>query len=160
MDRGCHRGYTARMQHTRQISIALVLLSLLVVPPPAVAGGIGKEVWIGAGWSWPGYGEGVMACARGGIGAVFARYLGLGISAQADLDHAYYFADASVFLPPLGLIEPYGRFQYGKRDDKDDAAMGWAAGIRTGQESIRLYLEGHQILEPEDNYGFSIGISF
>jgi hypothetical protein len=160
MDRGGHRGYTAGMQHTRHISIAIVLLGLLVVPRSAVSGGIGTDIWIGAGWSWPDYGDGTMACARGGISAVIARYAGLGVSAQADNDRVFYFADASVYLPRLGLIEPYGRFQYGKPDDKDDEAMGWAVGIRTGEDEIHLYLEGHQILEPGDNYGFSIGISF
>jgi hypothetical protein len=154
--------YTARMQHTRHLSIALVLLSLLLVPPPAVAGGIGKEIWVGAGWAWPEYedDDGAMACARGGIGALIGRHAGLGVSAYADRKRAYFFADASIFLPPLGLVEPYGRFQYGRRDDRDDAAMGWVLGARTGQESVRFFLEGHQIFEPEDNYGFSLGISF
>lgn len=132
----------------------------LALPSGAVAAGLNQEIWVGAGFSWPDYGEGAMACARGGFGLVFKRYVGLGISGQADRERVHYFGDASVFFPRFDLLEPYGRFQYGHRDDGGDAAMGWVAGIRARGDTIRAYVEVNQIFEPESNVGVTLGISF
>ena len=148
------------MQHTRHLVTVLLLLGSLALPSSSAALDVGNEIWMGAGFSWPDYGDGAMACARGGFDLVFERYVGLGLSAQADRDRIHYFGHASVFFPRFDMLEPYGRFQYGRRDDGDDTAMGWAVGLRAGVDSIRAYLEFHQIFEPENNYGVTLGIAF
>lgn len=125
-----------------------------------MAGDVHSEVWIGGGVSYPDYHGAAEACGRGGIGAVFREHFTLGISGQADRDHFHYFADAGVILPEVSFVVPYGRFQFGRRDDRDDNAMGWAAGVRVEGEVMSLYFEAHQIFEPEDNKGLSLGIWF
>ena len=133
----------------------------MLAAPGARADGVGKEIWIGGGVSWPSYHDDTpMACVRGGIGAVFLKHATLGVSAQADRYHVHYFADAGVILPPLGLLIPYGRFQVGRRDDRDATAMGWVGGVRVGDDAINFFVEAHGIFEPEKNIGASAGISF
>lgn len=162
MDRSRVRAYTAPMRNRpgARIILGVSLLVLLLIPAVGRAGAVGSEIWIGAGASWADGHEKGMACLRGGAGVVFARHFTLGLSAQADRNRYYYFADSSVIFPPLGLMEPYARFFIGRRDDVDDSAMGWAAGFRTGEDAIRVFLEGYGIFEPEGNYGVCVGISF
>ena len=147
------------MQHPRHLVTALLLLGSLALPSSSAALDVGNEIWMGAGFSWPDYEDQVMACERCGFGLIFARHVGLGISAQADRDRIHYFGDASIYFPQFDMLEPYGRFQYGRRDDGDDA-MGWCVGLRAGGDSIRAYLEFNQIFEPENNYGVTLGIAF
>ena len=139
---------------------ALVVSSALPFVPVARAGAVGTQVWVGPGASWPDYNEKPIACVRGGIGVLLADHFTLGASGQADREHSYYFADASVIFPPVGLLEPYARFQFGRRDHSGDDAMGGSAGVRIGEDAIRLFAEGYWIFEPEDNYGVVFGISF
>jgi hypothetical protein len=103
-----------------------------------------------------------MACIRGGISAVFVDHVMVGISGQADRDRIHYFGDAGVIFPLVWGIEPYARFQAGRRDDRDDTALGWAAGFRLGDtgNAVKFFVEGHGIVEPEENNGISAGISF
>lgn len=121
-----------------------------------------KEIWIGGGVSWPIYRDLATACGRGGIGAVFADHFVLGVSAQVDREHFHYFADAGLISPAVWGLEPYGRFQVGRRNDRDDTATGWAFGLRLGDTEgvTHLFLEGHGIIEPEENNGISFGIVF
>jgi hypothetical protein len=149
-----------QLRHHLRI-IGLLSAGFLLQGSGARAGTVGKEAWIAGGVTWPAYyvSSGI-ACLRGGIGAVFLQHVTLGVSAQANRYHNYYFADAGLILPPLGLCTPYGRFQYGRRDDGDDAAMGWVGGFRLGEDSVQLFLEGHGVFEPERDAGVSLGISF
>jgi hypothetical protein len=150
------------MKHTnRSLPLAAALLfAALLSPAASRAGALGTEVWLGTGVSWPDYHEKPIACVRAGLGLVFRNVVGFGISGQADKDRVHYFGNASVTLPTIGLVEPYGRFEMGRRDDRDDTAWGWVAGLRTGEEAIRFYLEANQIVEPEKDFGLSIGIAF
>jgi len=86
--------------------------------------------------------------------------LTLGVSGQADNDHFHYFTDAGVILPGLGLFLPYGRYQFGRREDSNDNAWGWCAGIRLAGEGVSLYVEFNDIVEPESNRGVTLGIWF
>lgn len=146
------------MRHILWTGIILAALTLL--PQRAHADAIGKDIWLGAGASWPDYRDKAMACVRGGAGVLLARHFTLGISGQADRDHTWYFGDASVILPALGMLEPYGRFQIGRRDHAGENSMAWSAGVRLGEDTIRIFAEGYGIFEPEDNYGACFGISF
>jgi len=150
------------MQH--RFSLAVLFIAAFAALPPgasaATAGEIRPEVWIGGGVSYPEYHSAAETCGRAGIGAIFLDHLTLGASAQIDRDHAHYFADAGVILPEVWFLVPYGRFQYGRRDDRDDAAKGWAAGVRLEGDGASLYFEAHQIFEPEDDKGLSLGIWF
>jgi hypothetical protein len=148
------------MRHILWTGMLLTIFTLIPVRT-VHAGGIGKEIWVGAGAVWPDYHDReAMAVVRGGVGMVIARHVTLGVSAQADRDRWYYFADTSVIFPAMGLIEPYARFQIGRRDDVDDTAMVWSAGVRTGEDSIRIFIEGFGVFEPAENYGGCVGISF
>jgi hypothetical protein len=150
-----------QLRHFYRMVVGIALVGFVLAASGARADGIGKEVWIGGGVSWPEYHDDTaMACLRGGIGAVFFNHVTLGASAQADRDHIYYFADAGLILPSLGLVVPYGRFQVGRRDDHDDTAMGWVGGVRVGDDVINFFVEAHGIFEPEKNLGASAGISF
>lgn len=137
---------------------------LVVLAGAGVARADGFEVkpefWIGGGVSWPDYHDHSEALARGGIGAIFAGHITLGASAQADRDHFHYFADAGVSLPQVSFFVPYGRYQFGRRDDGGDNAWGWCAGIRMIGEGINLYLEASEILEPEFNKALTFGVQF
>ena len=126
----------------------------------AHAADITPEVWFGGGASWPDYHNASEACGRGGIGAVFADHFTLGASGQADRDHFHYFADAGVILPEVWFLVPYGRYQFGRRDDRSDNAWGWCAGIRLVGDGISIYVEASEILEPEFNKALSLGIWF
>jgi hypothetical protein len=150
------------MQHPLRARIipALSLVALLLLPSGAKAGSVGKEFWVGGGAGWPEDNSKAGANIRGGAQLIFARHFTLGVSGQADRERYYYFADSSIIFPPLGMVEPYGRFQVGRRDDVDDTAMGWAAGLRMGEDSIRVFAEGYGIFEPAGNYGVCVGISF
>lgn len=138
----------------------VTLLVALALSRAARAGDISPEVWIGGGASWPDYHGTSESCARAGIGAVFAGHLTLGASGQADRDHFHYFADGGVILPEIWFFVPYGRYQFGRRDDRDDNAWGWCAGIRLEGEGISLYVEASEILEPEFNKSLTLGIWF
>jgi hypothetical protein len=142
------------------ILLIAFLIATLARVSPVLAGDVHPEVWIGGGVSYPDYHGAAEACGRGGIGAVFMDHVTLGVSGQADRDHFHYFADAGVILPEVSFLVPYGRFQFGRRDDRDDNAMGWAAGVRVAGDVMSLYFEAHQIFEPEDNKGLSVGIWF
>jgi hypothetical protein len=142
------------------ILLIAFLIATLAHVSPVLAGDVHPEVWIGSGVSYPDYHGAAEACGRGGIGAVFMDHVTLGVSGQADRDHFHYFADAGVILPEVSFLVPYGRFQFGRRDDRDDNAMGWAAGVRVAGDVMSLYFEAHQIFEPEDNKGLSVGIWF
>jgi hypothetical protein len=162
VDPGAMRRYTPLMHHRFSLAV-LFIVAFAALPPAAsadTAGGIRPEVWIGGGVSYPEYHDVPEACGRGGIGAIFLDHLTLGVSAQADRDHVHYFADAGVILPEISFLVPYARFQYGRRDDRDDAAKGWAAGVRLEGDGISLYFEAHKIFEPEDDKGLSLGIWF
>jgi hypothetical protein len=151
------------MQHriASWIVICSTLLTLAgLFAAPAHAGDIKPEVWLGGGASWPDYHGASETMARAGIGAVFASHVTLGASGQADRDHFHYFADAGVILPQVWFLVPYGRYQFGRRDDRDDNAWGWCAGIRLVGEGISVYVEANEILEPEFNKGLSLGIWF
>ena len=156
------RSILRRMKHThrRLLLRAAFLFATLIVPAASRAGDIGTEAWFGSGISWPDYRDEPIVCARGGLGLLFKNVVGLGISGQADKDRFHYFGNASVILPAVGLFQPYGRFEVGRRDDRDDTAWGWAAGLRTGEEAIRFYLEANQIVEPDQDFGLTIGIAF
>ena len=127
---------------------------------PAHAGDIKPEVWFGAGVSYPDYHDVSEAMVRGGIGGVFAEHFTLGVSGQADRDRWHYFVDGGVILPEVWFLVPYGRYQFGRRDDRDDNAWGWCAGLRLMGESISVYVEANEILEPEFNKGLSFGLWF
>ena len=150
--------------HKRFIHLRFIIVTLVAVmtwAPNVRAGEVVRpEFWVGGGVSWPDYHDTAEACARGGIGAVFKDHLTLGISGQADRDHFHYFADGGVILPEIGLLVPYGRYQFGRRDDSDDNATGWCAGVRLEGEGVSFYVEFHQIMEPDDNKGMSLGIWF
>jgi len=150
--------------HQRFVRLKSLVLTLIIsiLPLAARAGGIEvkPEVWMGGGVSWPDYHAHSEACARGGFGGVFAKHFTLGISGQVDRDRFHYFADGGVILPQVSFFEAYGRYQFGRRDDRDDNAWGWCAGIRMLGEGINLYLEASEILEPEFNKGLSLGIWF
>ena len=154
--------YTARMQNSRpaRLIFGISVLGLVLMPHVVLGGPVGKDFWVGGGVSWPDYREKAIACMRGGLGAVFFDHITLGISGHVDRERFHYFVDTSVISPPIGLMEVYGRFQIGRRDDRDDTAMGWAAGIRTGEDAIRVFVEGYSIFEPQENYGACVGISF
>jgi hypothetical protein len=125
------------------------------------AGELGPEVWIGGGVSYPDYHNSAEAYGRGGIGVILANRFTLGISAQADRDHFYYFADGGMLFRQVGgIFTPYGRFQIGRRDDRSDTAMGWAGGLRVEGDGIGFYFEANGIFEPEDDKGLSLGIWF
>lgn len=147
-----------------RIILLLVVVGILgfslLVATDAAAGSVGTELWMAGGFSFPDYADIVRACARGGVSVVFMDRFTLGVSGQADRDRYYYFGDASILLPPMGLTVPYARFQVGRRDDVSDTAMGWAAGLRLGEENLSFFLEAHQIFEPDNNFGFSGGISY
>jgi hypothetical protein len=140
----------------------VTLLVVLLSPLSARADGleIKPEVWLGGGVSWPDYHAHSEACARGGVGAVFAKYVTLGISGQADRDFFHIFADAGLIGPQVSFFVPYGRYQFGRRTDRDDDAWGWCAGIRMKGEGVDLYLEASEILEPEFNKALTFGIYF
>ncbi|HET6462931.1 MAG TPA: hypothetical protein VFH33_03950 [Candidatus Krumholzibacteria bacterium] len=150
--------------HQRFVLLKSLVLTLIIslLPWAARAGGIEvtPEVWIGGGVSWPVYHAHSEACGRGGFGAVFAQHVTLGISGQADRDHFHYFVDGGVILPQVWFLVPYGRYQFGRRDDRDDNAWGWCAGMRLLGEGINFYVEASEILEPEYNKALSLGIQF
>lgn len=148
------------MHHRFSLALLFLVATLPFGASPVVAGAIHPEVWIGGGVSYPAYHNAAEACGRGGIGAVFRDHFTLGVSGQADRDRFHFFADAGVILPEVWFLVPYGRFQYGRRDDRDDAAKGWAAGIRLEGDGISLYVEANQIFEPEDDKGLTLGIWF
>jgi len=150
------------MRYCERLLLLVILASglLPVFATNARAGSIGTELWLGGGFSYPDYASGVRACARGGIGVVFKDHLALGVSSQVDRDHYHYFGDISVVLPPVGLSEPYARFQIGRREDVNDTAMGWAAGLRWGEDNLYFFLEANEIFEPEDSFGFTGGIAY
>lgn len=148
--------------HVRRVLllVAAVVGSLsIAIATDAGAASVGTEIWIGGGFSFPDYSDDVRACARGGLGVIFMDHVTLGISGQADREHFYYFGDTSVVGPALGLIEPYGRFQVGRRDDTGDTAMAWAAGLRMGDGMLYFFLEASDIFEPESDFGICGGIS-
>jgi hypothetical protein len=147
------------MRHTLVV-LSIVVLAALLPPRAALAGSVGTEVWVGGGASWLQGRDKPMACVRGGAGIVFARYFAIGASGHGDRDNSYYFADATVIFPKLGLYEPYGRFHFGRRDHSSDDAMGWTAGLRLGEDAVQIFLEGYGIIEPDENYGAVFGISF
>ena len=155
--------YTHPMQH--RIAPWIVLCATLVAlgglfAAPAHAGDVTPEFWIGGGASWPDYHSASEVCVRGGLGAVFLNHLTLGASGQADRDHFHYFADAGVILPEVWFLVPYGRYQFGRRDDGGDNAWGWCAGVRLVGEGISFYVEASEILEPEFNKALTLGIWF
>jgi hypothetical protein len=150
--------------HQRFVLLKSLVLTLILslLPMAARAGGIEvkPEVWIGGGVSYPDYHARAETCGRGGFGAVFAEHFTLGISGQADRDRFHYFVDGGVILPQVSFFVPYGRYQFGRRDDLDDNAWGWCAGIRMLGEGINLYVEFSEILEPEFNKAVTLGIQF
>jgi len=150
------------MQPSLRTCLVATSLFALFVPINTRADSVHKEIWIGAGVSWPEYRERASACTRGGIGAVIVDRVTLGASAQADRERWYYFADAGLIFPPVWGLEPYGRFQIGRRDDRDDTATGWAGGVRMGDPdgNVHIFLEAHGVVEPEKNNGISLGLSF
>jgi hypothetical protein len=153
------RRYTRRMQH-RIASLVLLATLIGLSASPARAGDITPEVWLGGGVSWPDYHHASETLGRGGIGAVLAEHFTLGISGQADRDHFHYFADGGVILPQVWFLVPYGRYQWGRRDDRDDNAWGWCAGLRLVGEGISVYVEASEILEPEFDKALTLGIWF
>jgi hypothetical protein len=148
------------MHHRITALIATLATLAGLSAAPVYAGEIKPEVWFGGGVSYPDYHEISETMGRGGVGAVFAGHFTLGISGQVDRDRFHYFADGGVILPEVWFLVPYGRYQYGRRDDRDDAAWGWCAGLRLVGESISVYVEANEILEPEFNKGLSFGIWF
>jgi hypothetical protein len=148
----------------RFIPLRFIIITLLAVmtwaPNVQAGGGVRPEVWLGGGVSWPDYHGTAEVCVRGGIGAVFLDHFTLGISGQADRDHFHYFADGGVILPEVWLLVPYGRYQFGRRADRDDNATGWCAGMRLEGEGVSMFVEFHQIVEPDDNKGISLGMWF
>lgn len=150
------------MLHQTRLRLILTLFVcvLCIVPVATAAADLDSEVWLGAGGSWPDYRDAAMACVRGGAGIVVARHFAIGASGHGDRDHSWYFGDASTFLPPVGLFEPYARFHIGRRDHSSENAMAWTAGVRVGDDAIRISIEGFGIFEPDENYGMAFGISF
>jgi hypothetical protein len=151
------------LKRLRICLIAVSLLLAVVVPIGSRADVLGHEIWMGAGVSWPEYRDMASACARGGIGAILYNRVTLGVSAHADRERWYYFADAGLILPSVWGVEPYGRFQIGHRDDVDDTATGWVGGVRFGDpdgSNVHVFLEGHGVVEPQKNNGISFGLSF
>jgi len=151
--------------HPRFVPRCALILTLIVLALPAAPARAGDpaikpEVWIGGGVSYPDYHDVAETCGRGGIGAVFVEHLTLGASAQADRDHFHYFGDAGVILPQVWLFAPYGRYQFGRRDDRDENAWGWCAGLRLVGDGVCVYFEVNEILEPEFNKGLTMGIWF
>jgi hypothetical protein len=139
---------------------AMAALSCLAAPSSARAGEFTHEVWAAGGFNNSDYAEDIRACLRGGVGAIFEDRVGLGASFQVDRDRWYYFGYASVFLPKFGMFEPYARLHIGQRDDVDETAYGWTAGLRMGDSGVYLFLEAHGIRQPGYSDGASFGICF
>jgi len=148
------------MQRFLRPQIIVLFLAVTALAPGAHAGDINPEVWIGGGISYPDYRDVPEACLRGGVGAVFREHVTLGVSGQADADHYYYFVDGGLILPEVWYFVPYARYQFGRRDDISDNAMGWCFGMRLTGDSASLFVEAHEITEPQDNKGISVGVWF
>jgi hypothetical protein len=146
-----------------QRAFAAAALAALFVVGASVAragGAIGKEVWLGSGVNRPDYTEDYIAVFRVGGGLTAVERFTLGANLQADRDHWFAFGYVGVILPAFGLVEPYGRFHYGRRDDIDDDFMQWTAGLRYGVDEVGLYLEAFGIIEPGYGTGVCLGVIF
>jgi hypothetical protein len=146
------------------VYIAVAASALLLAESrPARADGVKSELWLAGGFVEPDYpdtDESLFAVLRAGGGAKFLDRLTLGASTQVDRAHYFYFAYAGVILPPIGLVEPYGRFHAGRRDDVSDTALGWTAGVRLGDGNVFLMIEVHGVIEPGSADGASLGVTF
>ena len=121
---------------------------------------MGSEWWFGAGVNRPDYNDRYIAVGRAGVGLTVVEHFTLGANIQGDRDHWFGFGYVGVVLPAFGLVEPYGRFHYGRRDDINDDFMQWTAGLRYGVEEVKLYLEAFGIIEPGYGTGVCFGVTF
>jgi hypothetical protein len=145
----------------RATILAVTAAAAFAAAPRAAFGGeFQHEVWLAGGFNNTDYADDVRACFRGGVGTVFEQYVGLGASVQVDRDRWYYFGYASVFLPKMGMLEPYARLHIGRRDDTDETAYGWTAGLKLGDAGVFLFIEAHGIRQPGYSDGASVGLSF
>jgi len=139
---------------------ALAAAPLAANAPVSRAGSVGSELWLAGGFVDADYSDYVKACIRGGAGATFFDRVGLGGSAQVDQIRYFYFGYAAVYFPQVGMLEPYGRFHVGRRDDIDETALGWTVGAGVGDGSVRVFIEAHGVYQPGYAYGASFGFSF
>jgi hypothetical protein len=146
---------------TRLVTAAVAAAFVLSIPARfARAGGVGGDVWLTGGFVSADYKDAYLACIRGGAGPEFLGRFSVGLSGQVDRERYFYFAYAGAVLPRVGMLEPYARFHAGRRDDVDDTALGWSAGVRIGNGTTYLLLEVHGVLEPGHSNGASMGVSF
>jgi hypothetical protein len=149
------------MGHLLRAVIALgVALTATFAAVPARSDGLCGEAWLSAGFVDTDYHGTPLSCFRAGAGLLVLQRFSLGGNVQADRDRYFLFAYAGVVLPAIGLIEPYGRFHAGRRDDLDETALGWTGGLRIGNGTVHLYIEAHGVLEPGYSNGGSVGIAF
>jgi hypothetical protein len=128
---------------------------------PARAGrSVNPEWWLSGGVIDADYHDSALAVARGGVGVRVLRRFSVGADVQVDRVHWFGFGYAGVTLPAFGLLEPFGRFQVGRRDDVSDTALEWSAGLAFGEESVKLTLEVFGVLEPGSATGVCFGFAF
>ncbi|MDH4337521.1 MAG: hypothetical protein OEX18_09645 [Candidatus Krumholzibacteria bacterium] len=142
--------------------LTTALASLLVTGASAAraGGALGMEWWFGAGVNRPDYNDRYIAVGRAGAGVTVLERFSLGVNVQADRDRWFRFGYAGVVLPAIGLVEPYGRFHYGRRDDIDDDFMQVTGGLRYGVDEVKLFLEVFGIIEPGYGTGVCFGVTF
>jgi hypothetical protein len=151
------------MHHHLRHALTAVLVPatlLFTLVPRAEAGQVKPEVWMTAGFVDPDYHDSPLAAGRAGGGIVAFTHVTAGASGQLDRDHYFYFGYVGVILPAIGVVEPYGRFHVGRRDDLDDTALGWTAGIRIGNGAASFLFEAYGVTEPGSCNGACVGISF
>jgi len=151
------------MHHYLRYTLAVVLIPVSLFcarVPQARAGALKPEIWMSGGFVDASYHDSPLACARAGAGIEAFKHLTFGVCVQADRDRYFNFGYVGVVLPALGLFEPYGRFQAGRRDDLDDTALGWTAGLRVGNGTVNFLMEVHGVTQPGSSNGASVGVSF
>jgi len=149
------------MHHSARTTLAAVLLFLLSThATQARAGALKPELWISGGFVNASYHDSPLACGRAGAGIEAFKYATFGICVQADREHYFNFAYVGAVFPTIGLFQPYGRFQFGRRNDLDDTALGWTFGLRMGNGVVNFLMEAHGVTEPGSSNGASVGLSF
>lgn len=158
---GPGNGYNDRTMRIQWIVFCLLAAGLLTSSAPARARQIARlEGWASGGYLNPDYDPSPLAVGRAGLGARFLEQFSVGGSVQVDRDHWFGLGYVGVTLPDLFLIETFGRFYVGRRDDVSDLATGWSAGVATGTSSVKLFADVHGIIQPGHAFGVSIGFSF
>jgi hypothetical protein len=152
------------MQHQIRLLLAGIIAALglfFAGTTPSSAGAIGPEFWIGGGAVNADYDAAPLAVFRPAVGIEFERHLSLGVGGQVDRVRFFYFAYAGLTLPSMGVLTPYGRFEMGRRDDTSDTAIGWAGGLKMGDEDgVAVFIEAHGFTPPWYSHGASFGITF